>query len=99
MQVTFLHGDPYGQQELPKFVEEKVLEGYQALRAAEGSGVVMLRIADDAAVNRPCGITVDWDDPVTITHPSTPHCWSNVQAWEDSNDIIAKILLCRPASS
>lgn len=95
--VQFLHDDPFANK-MPGFVEEKIREGYQALRAAEGSGIVLLKIAEKEVDNRPCGITVEMDAPVVIIHPSLPHYWSNVQAWQDSNEIIAKILTLHPAS-
>lgn len=88
--IQFLMNDPFASG-MSQFVEEKIREGYQVFRAREGAGVVMLRVLEEAIEESP-GISVQMDQVLTIAWPSIAHFWSNVQAWEDSDNIICQIL-------
>ncbi len=88
--IKFLRNDPYGEQIEP-FVQETILQGYQALRAPQGPGVVMFR--ESPELNALCpGITMEMGQPIQICRSADARHWTNVQAWIDSSDIIACIL-------
>ena len=89
--IQFLHDVPYGNQIEP-FVQGSILQGYQALRAPQGPGVVMFRESPDLDAPIP-GITVRHGEPVVICRSADARHWTNVQAWLDSTDIISQFLL------
>lgn len=80
------------------WIEKAAESGFTIFRGENGSAIAH-KYSDEALIKQRLGVHLHQPEGkemfLQICHPSAPYSWSNVQAWEDSNDAIALILARR----
>ena len=91
--VEFVH-----QTRFESWVEDSTALGFTVFRDANDRAIAY-QFTDDLPSTRKLGIHLDKGEHgefiLHICRQSGPHDWSNVQAWEDSNNAIALLLAQR----
>lgn len=77
------------QERLPEWIDCQIKDGFQV--CYDHLNAIVYRHSEEHA-QYPLDIHVASANSIKVCHPSNYHFWSNVQAWEDSNDIIAMTL-------
>lgn len=76
-------------EQLPAWLEQAIAAGFQT--CYRGNTAIAYQHSE-YPLREELGIHVKSENIIHVCHPSNYHFWSNVQAWEDSNDIIATVL-------